>query len=191
VTRLPHLLRTAPKLVPSDPAADTPSLDVLIDIAKARIAAQGAQFSTIDTKANFALGAASLVLVGAVGLRGALTPAMAGHRLWGIAGATGTRVVTAEMVIAAGLCLITLFLAMAAYAPRDVEEIGNLKQLEQYSLQQEAYTTKRHFLARMSGAHETNASTLGEKARRVVGALWSLRMSAAWLVVMALTPLWL
>jgi hypothetical protein len=58
---------TSPPTTPLAPVIypeDVPSLDILLDLAKERVKEENEQISTLDTKAGFALGSASLLTAG-------------------------------------------------------------------------------------------------------------------------------
>ncbi len=97
-----------------------PSLDFVLDEIKARREVSSSQISTLDTKASFVLGAASLLIAGVTGFQGAITHDNVTNRLCDLSGRncsiiTSTTVVHIIAAIASLIYFGVVWSAWKAY----------------------------------------------------------------------------
>lgn len=158
-----------------------PSLDVIFDIAKDRLDAQMAVIDGLDTKANFLLGAASVVIGLAIAFQAAipLTPGLpVGSRLLHAA-PLGPLLVA--YIVTAYLTYRAMAVKKYSYAP-DPDVL--LSYLEKPMLQ-----TKEEVARAMVDAHTKNGPAITDKAKWVRRASWLLIAEVAALVLALFTGL--
>jgi hypothetical protein len=170
---------------PIDPSS--PSLDVIFDALRARLSAQDAQIATLDGKAGFVLGSASLLTAGAVGLRGAIFPTAVAHHGWGPISAESIGIT--EGSVALLIYLLLVLVAGQAYAIRKYGQVPKIHELLLYFPAMQPQATRSWLVRAMAVAIGENAKTITKKIRWAKWALRLLALEALCLAVLAATPL--
>lgn len=121
VAPIPETTKTQPAATPQD-QEDWPSLDVIYAEVKDRVALQIDQSQSLDSKANFVFGSASLVIAALAALRNAAKPAP-GHSLgrWDLFGWHLDKMLMVNVVTASALATFVgvVFCSMMAYRVHD------------------------------------------------------------------------
>jgi hypothetical protein len=173
------------------------NLDVILTYIKERAAAQNAQITSLDGKANFGLAAASLLTTGVASLQAAF---LAAQRLDAIRPTGGllfprldpqilSPVASAFSVLAFATYIVVVFSAYQAYKVRAYTTVPNAKNLLNDYWTSPAFDTKARLAATMAEVIEENEVQTDAKARWVRVVMRSLLVEAALLLVMLILQL--
>lgn len=157
-----------------------PSLDVALDLTRERVSQQRQQVDSLDTKANFILTSAT-VLVG-TGLTAQLAITAKRIRLFGW---TVGRAV--PLVVLAAVYLGVVVAAIRAYRIRSYSLAPEPSVLVDKYLEADEEETKEHALRAMAEAFDNN---LPEIKKKVWWLKWALRALVAETVVLATILAW-
>ena len=151
------------------PESQFPSLEIVFDLTKSRLDSQLAHVDSLDAKANFVLGSATLLTAAATTLRSAAT-----HLPQWLDLAVATAAVL--------LYLAVVFAVYRAYTTRDYYYDPSPVSLERYMWADTA-RTRGVVLANMVDSFSRNVAIIKKKA---FWARWSLRAFMAEAVLLAL-----
>lgn len=151
--------------------ADFPSLDIVLQISRDMLSGQISYVESLDTKANFILGASTLLTAAAIALRGTNSRVPANIRCLG--------------VIAIVVYLIVVGLALWAYMLRKYHQAPNPIDLEPYMWENQV-RTKGDVLHEVVEAYKNNKTIIESKALALRLALFALGGEALLLAILAL-----
>lgn len=154
---------------------DFPSMDTVVDFTREKLSAQLAHADSLDTKANFVLGSATLLTAAAVALRSS-----ASHISLGFMHVLG--------VIAMVVYLAVVFASLSAYMTREYHQAPNPVELEPY-IWEEPLKTKGDTLREMVKAYKENKTILQNKARWLKWSLLGFGLEAVLLAVLAIAQI--
>ena len=156
---------------PVSPSHELPSLNLVFDLAQEQLANQLSWVDTLDTKANFVLGSATLLVAGAAALRGA----------------TGDARLIVYCVAALAMMLygVVIFAAYRAYTTREYNRAPDPSNgLEEY-IWADTQRTKATVLGEIIEAYSANKKIIANKARWLRRALKAFCVEAVLLAVFA------
>lgn len=148
-----------------------PSLDLVFDLTRERLSAQLASVDSLDTKANFVLGSATLLTAAAATVQGL------SHY--------DSAVRFVAIIFAMLLYLAVIFTSFRAYMVRGYHQAPDPTALEGYMWEQ-LETTKGTILKEMVGCYNDNKK---EIARKVWWLRWALRAFGAEAVLLSILAL--
>ena len=151
-----------------------PSLDLAFGLTSDRLAAQITYAGDLDTKANFVLGAASLLIAAATALHGVVLASLSSLTVKVIA------------VVAVALYILVVITALLAYAVRTYKVVPKPSDLKDYYLTLPEPVTKEILLNTMVTAYKQNDVTISRKAGWTKAALAFFAGEVLMLAIIAL-----
>jgi len=158
----------------SAPPSRFPSLELCYDLAREQIVAQTNRLSTLDTKASFVLGSASILTTAALDLRSAL---VSSHVL--------IPLLSILVVLGALAYVVVVLFAFFAYTLRPWKWTPQLSELKHDYIFREREYTMGTMLSNMTEVFNQNERTLLDKARWTKVAVLALLVEAALVALMA------
>lgn len=186
-------------MTPAVPDRKWPSLDLLYDEIQGRIAAQDAQISGLDSKANFGLASATLLTAGVTGLTktidevqrpaegspaSSIQPAIVD--LWVVGEFKATGVVDALTIVSLVVYVLVIAFSFLAYRVRHWHVTPNPQQVLHEASWWPEEQTKATLAVKRADDFRLNEEKVLSKARWVRLALAALMVEAALLLTIAL-----
>lgn len=167
----------------TDEKLDFPSLNLLYELAKERLASQQEQKDILDSKANFILGSATALVSAALVLQAVSQPQHATPLPVYCIVRTNAPLHALPMIILLVMYLIVLFSAFPAYKIRIYKYAPELEELYKNYLFEDESETKAKVFRAMLTAYRENIITIGNKVLWLKVAFVFLGVEAMALVV--------
>ncbi|HSH81666.1 MAG TPA: hypothetical protein VLA19_24325 [Herpetosiphonaceae bacterium] len=175
---------------PGAPTEERSGLDVVFALIQGRLAEQRAHISTLDSKANFGLGSATLLIAGAANLRNALAITQQAGQARGdisFVGLTVDPIVAANGLTVAALLTygVVILATFQAYTLRRYSVAPEPAPLLEHYLNAPADYVKERVARTMADSYAKNERLVRGKVRWTKMALGGLVIEAVWLLLMA------
>ena len=167
------------------------SLDVLMEYINRHLDSLDSQISTLDNKAGFVLGSASLLIAGIGGFASAMDTTTPKLVTQGIISSDWQLLIFIPIVVAGILYLALVYTAYLAYKTRQYHAIAKFKELMDYTLAMDLSPeqTKRDLIEDLLKVIEANQRTINTKAKWTRYALRLLLIEAILVVMLLLAQL--